>query len=75
MTIREGNLRPYRRPDEDLSVEDLAGGRIVSMSGDGELLFAPVTTSGSWRALLACGDATVANGLGRKARAHHVGNR
>ena len=59
LEIREGTLRPYRREDENFSVEDLGGGRIVPMSGDGTVLFAPVTTSGSYRARLACGGTTV----------------
>jgi outer membrane protein OmpA-like peptidoglycan-associated protein len=59
LVLRGGTLRPLRLDGETLTVEDAAAGRVVRMDKDGWVLFDPVTASGSHRALLACGGATV----------------
>ncbi|HSN91842.1 MAG TPA: OmpA family protein [Anaeromyxobacteraceae bacterium] len=59
LELRGGTLRAFRRDGESLVLEDAAASRVVSMDKDGWVLFAPVTASGSHRALLACGGATV----------------
>jgi uncharacterized repeat protein (TIGR01451 family) len=59
LELRGGTLRPLRRDGESLTVEDAAASRVVSMDKDGWILFDPVATGGSHRALLACGGATV----------------
>ncbi len=59
LELRGGTLRPFRREGDPLTVEDLAGSRVVAMDRDGWVLFDPVTESGSHRAVLACGGAAV----------------
>jgi uncharacterized repeat protein (TIGR01451 family) len=59
LELRGGTLRPLRIDGESLTVEEAAGGRAVRMDKDGWVLFDPVTASGSHRALLAAGGATV----------------
>jgi hypothetical protein len=59
LELRGGTLRPLRIDGETQSVEEAAAGRTVRMDKDGWVLFDPVTSSGSHRALLAAGGATV----------------
>ena len=59
LDLREGTLRPLKREGENLTLEDQAASRKVSIDKDGWVLFQPVSTSGSYRALLASGDTTV----------------
>jgi uncharacterized repeat protein (TIGR01451 family) len=59
LDLRGGTLRPLRRDDENLTLDEAAAGRVVAMDKDGWVVFQPVTTSGSHRALLACGAGTV----------------
>ena len=59
LELREGSLRPLKREGENLTLEDQAGSRKVSIDKDGWVLFQPVGTSGSYRAVLAYGDAVV----------------
>jgi hypothetical protein len=57
LEIREGNLSRPRREGENVTLDESLG-RTVQMDRDGNVEFAPVNTSGSYRALLAAGAAT-----------------
>jgi uncharacterized repeat protein (TIGR01451 family) len=59
LDLLEGNLKPLRDPEANLTVEDLAGSRKVSMTAGGEVQFDPVTTSGRYHATLQAGSAKV----------------
>ena len=59
LVLREGNLQPLRLQGESLSLDE-AVGRTVPMDKGGLVQFAPVVTSGSYRGVLAIGNATVA---------------
>ena len=58
LELREGSLSRLRRENENLTLDETLG-RAVQMDRDGLVEFAPVSTSGSYRALLAIGNATV----------------
>ncbi len=54
LELREGNLSPLRREGDNLTLDD-ALGRTVQMDRDGNVLFAPVSSGGSYRAVLGVG--------------------
>ena len=58
LELKEGNLSAVRVKDAKLTLDD-AVGRQIAMDKDGNIFFAPVTTSGSYRAVLSCGGSTV----------------
>jgi uncharacterized repeat protein (TIGR01451 family) len=58
LDLKEGNLAPLRREGEKVTL-DQSVGRQVAMDKDGNVAFAPVTTSGSYRAVLSAGGSTV----------------
>ncbi|HEY2029802.1 MAG TPA: OmpA family protein [Myxococcales bacterium] len=58
LELREGNLSPLRFKADKVTLDD-AVSRQIPMDKDGYVNFAPVTTSGSYRAVLACGGSTV----------------
>jgi hypothetical protein len=57
LELREGNLSRPRREGENVTLDESLG-RTVQMDRDGNVEFAPVSTSGSYRAVLAAGAAT-----------------
>ena len=59
LELRGGTLKPLRREGEGVSLEERAAGTVVPVAKDGTVLFQPVATSGSYRATLASGRATV----------------
>ena len=59
LELREGNLSPLKLEGDNLSLEDAAASRKVSMDKDGWVSFAPVSTSGSYHAVLGAGAATL----------------
>jgi outer membrane protein OmpA-like peptidoglycan-associated protein len=58
LELKEGNLSAARVKDAKLSLDDSVG-RQIAMDKDGNIFFAPVNTSGSYRAVLSCGGSTV----------------
>lgn len=59
LELREGTLQPLKLDGENLTLEDKAASRRVSMDNDGWVQFQPVGTSGSYRAVLGYGTTTV----------------
>jgi hypothetical protein len=59
LELRGGTLKPLRREGEAVTLEERAAATVVHVAKDGTVLFQPVATSGSYRAVLAYGGATV----------------
>ena len=57
LELREGNLSPLRREGDNLTLDESLG-RTVQMDRDGNVLFAPVSSGGSYRAVLGAGAVT-----------------
>ena len=57
LELREGNLAPLHREGDNLTLDE-ALGRTVQMDRDGNVLFAPVSSGGSYRAVLGIGAVT-----------------
>jgi len=58
LEVREGNLSRLKVEGENLTLDETLG-RMVQMDRDGWVDFAPVATSGSYRAVLGAGSSTV----------------
>lgn len=59
LEFRDGTLVPPRDQDGDLTLEDKAARRWINIDRDGWVSFQPVTTSGSYRAVIAYNTAVV----------------
>ncbi|MBF5041544.1 DUF11 domain-containing protein [Aggregicoccus sp. 17bor-14] len=58
LDLRDSSLRPLRRPEDSLSLEDAAGRRWVQMDRDGWVSFDPVQATGTQHAVVALGGLT-----------------